>query len=96
MIMFSRGCLYILLLELFIFANVRAVNYVRYPIQYHSQTDRGTYNFGYDTGSFGAHSFHHEERDDNGIVRGRYGYTDPYGKLRIVQYEAGPFGYRPK
>ncbi|XP_076315696.1 adult-specific rigid cuticular protein 11.9-like isoform X2 [Tachypleus tridentatus] len=64
--------------------------------RYHSQTDRGTYNFGYDTGSFGAHSFHHEERDDNGIVRGRYGYTDPYGKLRIVQYEAGPFGYRPK
>ncbi|XP_022248219.1 uncharacterized protein LOC111087096 [Limulus polyphemus] len=71
-----------------------AVDYVHHPIQYQSKTDQNTYNFGYDTGLLGAHSFHHEHRDDNGIVRGRYGYTGPEGKLKVVEYEAGPAGYR--
>ncbi|XP_076365413.1 uncharacterized protein LOC143254322 isoform X1 [Tachypleus tridentatus] len=71
-----------------------AVDYVHHPIQYESKTNQNTYNFGYDTGLLGAHSFRYEHKDDNGIVRGRYGYTGPDGKLRVVEYEAGPGGYR--
>ncbi|XP_022237506.1 uncharacterized protein LOC111084988 [Limulus polyphemus] len=85
--------LFFTLLGLITATTILAVDYVHHPIQYHSQTDRGTYNFGYDTGLFGAHSFRQEHRDENGIVRGRYGYTDPHGKLRVVHYEAGTFGY---
>jgi hypothetical protein len=72
---------------------VSAEDYVHSPIQYQSQTDSGTYNFGYDTGLFGSHQFHQEYKDDSGQVRGRYGYTDPFGKLRLVHYTSGPQGY---
>jgi hypothetical protein len=72
---------------------VTAEDYVHSPIQYQSQTDSGTYNFGYDTGLFGSHQFHQEYKDDSGQVRGRYGYTDPFGKLRLVHYTSGPQGY---
>lgn len=34
-----------------------------------------------------------EYKDADGVVRGRYGYTDPNGKLRVVEYEAGPNGF---
>lgn len=67
--------------------------------QYNAQVDgRGTYNFAYDTSHQpqDAHSLHMEYRDANGIVRGRYGYTDPRGKLRIVEYEAGPEGFKAR
>ncbi|XP_076357772.1 uncharacterized protein LOC143250720 [Tachypleus tridentatus] len=92
-VMVDQGPLFSTFIELIVVTTVLAVDYVHYPIQYHSQTDRGTYNFGYDTGLFGAHSFRKEHRDESGIVRGRYGYTDPHGKLRIIHYEAGTFGY---
>ncbi|XP_076318750.1 uncharacterized protein LOC143229826 [Tachypleus tridentatus] len=92
--MYNQDLLFISFIGLVTVTAVLAVDYVHHPIQYHSQTDRGTYNFGYDTGLFGAHSFRQEYREENGIVRGRYGYTDPYGKLRVVYYEAGPLGYK--
>ncbi|XP_013772778.1 cell wall protein IFF6-like [Limulus polyphemus] len=92
--MYNQDFLFITFVGLITATAVLTVDYVHHPIQYHSQTDRGTYNFGYDTGLFGAHSFRQEYRDENGVVRGRYGYTDPYGKLRVVYYEAGPLGYK--
>lgn len=49
---------------------------------------------GYDTGLFGAHQFHQERKDKGGQVNGRYGYTDPNGKLRLVYYTSGPQGYQ--
>ena len=35
--------------------------------------------------------FRYEERDNNGVVHGRYGYYDQYGKLNIVNYTADPY-----
>lgn len=35
-------------------------------------------------------TFRIEERDAAGIVHGRYGYYDPSGKFRIVNYSAHP------
>ncbi|GIZ00448.1 uncharacterized protein CEXT_456521 [Caerostris extrusa] len=65
--------------------------------QYNSVVDpsTGRYNFAYDTGHDNeiAHSLHMQYQDADGIVRGRYGYTDPRGKLRMVEYEAGPNGF---
>ncbi|XP_053210007.1 uncharacterized protein LOC128393815 [Panonychus citri] len=63
-------------------------DYVHNPIQYQSLNNRGGYNFGYDTGLSGSHQFHQESKDDFGVVRGRYGYTDPNGKLRLVYYSS--------
>lgn len=70
-------------------------DFVHNPIQYHRQNPRsGSYNYGYDTGLFGSHSFHMENKDaSSGQVRGRYGYTDPDGKLRLTYYTAGPQGF---
>ncbi|XP_015904189.1 uncharacterized protein [Parasteatoda tepidariorum] len=65
--------------------------------QYQSAIDplTGRYNFAYDTGNDNniAHSMHMQYQDADGMVRGRYGYTDPRGKLRMVEYEAGPDGF---
>lgn len=33
-----------------------------------------------------------EERLRDGRVKGRYGFYDPKGKLRVVNYVAGPAG----
>lgn len=70
-------------------------NLVDHSIQYQRlNPSRGTYNYGYDTGLSGSHSFHQEKKDPvTGTVRGRYGYTDPNGHLRLTNYEAGPNGY---
>ena len=34
--------------------------------------------------------FRYEERDEYGVVHGRYGYYDQHGKLNIVNYTADP------
>jgi len=49
-----------------------------------------SYRFGYDTGKGADRTFRFEERDSAGIVHGRYGYYDPSGKFRIVNYSAHP------
>ena len=72
---------------------VECENYIHNPIQYYSQNQKGSYNFGYDTGVWGAHQFHQENKDESGEVRGRYGYTDPDGNLRLVYYTAGVNGF---
>lgn len=59
------------------------------------QQGPNSYRFGYDTGK-GAHRvFRIEERDAEGIIHGRYGYYDPTGKFRIVNYSAHPkYGFQ--
>ncbi|XP_054153120.1 uncharacterized protein LOC128951860 [Oppia nitens] len=53
-----------------------------------------SYDFKYSTGSEGpAQLFREEHRDHDGSVRGKYGYVDPNGKLRVVEYRAGANGY---
>lgn len=54
------------------------------------------YQFAYNTGSGSsadASHFREESRDARGLVVGKYGYVDPYGKLRVVSYTAGPQGF---
>ncbi|OQR70735.1 hypothetical protein BIW11_11434 [Tropilaelaps mercedesae] len=73
----------------------QAIDYTHDQIQYQSlATKSGAYNFGYDTGVFGAHSFHRQWRDEAGEVRGQFGYTDPNGDLRTTHYKAGKDGYQ--
>ncbi|CAG2114862.1 unnamed protein product, partial [Medioppia subpectinata] len=53
-----------------------------------------SYDFKYSTGREGpAQLFREEHRDHDGTVRGKYGYVDPNGKLRVVEYTAGAQGY---
>ena len=69
----------------------------RYPFaqvaqRYEEQSPETTYyapqgyRFGYSTtgqqGSDVAQHFREESRDESGYVVGKYGYVDPYGKLR--------------
>ncbi|KAI9565972.1 Cuticle protein 6 [Daphnia sinensis] len=56
----------------------------------------GAYTFGYDTGGGEHQSYRVETRSPDGTVTGRYGYVDPEGVLRIVDYVADRRGYRPK
>lgn len=36
--------------------------------------------------------FRHEEKDGNGLVKGKYGFYDKNGKLHVVNYSAHPKG----
>jgi hypothetical protein len=63
----------------------------RLQFQIHGQGGPNSYRFGYDTGLGYNRQFRYEERDDHGVLHGRYGYyTD--GKLQIVNYSADPVG----
>ncbi|GBM20545.1 hypothetical protein AVEN_123280-1, partial [Araneus ventricosus] len=53
----------------------------------------GTYKFGYDTGPGPNQSFRQEERGPGGEVKGRYGYVEPSGALRVVEYMADSTGF---
>ncbi|GFY23285.1 uncharacterized protein TNCV_3939811 [Trichonephila clavipes] len=53
----------------------------------------GTYKFGYDTGPGPNQSFRQEERGPEGEVKGRYGYVEPSGALRVVEYRADSTGF---
>lgn len=62
--------------------------------QIHGQEGPQSYRFGHDTGLGYNRQFRYEERDDYGVVKGRYGYYDQYGQLKIVNYMADPIsGY---
>jgi len=62
--------------------------------QIHGQEGPQSYRFGHDTGIGYNRQFRYEERDDYGVVKGRYGYYDQHGQLRIVNYSADPItGY---
>lgn len=54
----------------------------------------GEYSSGHDKGSEDAAGhFRHEERLDDGSVRGRYGYTDSNGLQKVVEYFADESGF---
>ncbi|GBM78343.1 hypothetical protein AVEN_27938-1 [Araneus ventricosus] len=53
------------------------------------------YNFGYEFGDgLGMSQYRHETSDGTGPVKGSYGYTDPLGQYRKVEYLAGVDGFK--
>ncbi|XP_023725686.2 uncharacterized protein LOC111874421 [Cryptotermes secundus] len=56
----------------------------------------GSYHFGYDTGLMRYQSFREEVRDPTGRIKGKFGFIDPRGLLRITEYTADKLGYRAK
>lgn len=42
----------------------------------------------------GADQYREEKMDDNGYLTGRYGYKDPYGLYREVEYQADKDGFK--
>ncbi|CAN7989546.1 unnamed protein product [Ixodes hexagonus] len=63
----------------------------QYLLQDHA--GKGSYKFGYDTGEGPHQNFRQEERSSDGTVRGRYGYMDANGYLRVVEYVADDSGF---
>ncbi|CAH0627215.1 unnamed protein product [Chrysodeixis includens] len=67
----------------------------RTEFRMHGMKGPHSYQFGYDTGKGKNRQFRFEERDNDGIVKGHYGYVDRSGKLRVVNYSAHPeYGFR--
>ncbi|XP_023947914.2 uncharacterized protein LOC112052902 [Bicyclus anynana] len=67
----------------------------RTEFRMHGMKGPNSYQFGYDTGKGKNRQFRYEERDNDGHVRGHYGYVDKFGKLRVVNYDADPeLGFR--
>ncbi|XP_047986192.1 uncharacterized protein LOC125226296 [Leguminivora glycinivorella] len=67
----------------------------RTEFRMHGMKGPHSYQFGYDTGKGKNRQFRFEERDNDGHVRGHYGYVDKHGKLRVVNYDADPkLGFR--
>lgn len=62
----------------------------RLSFQIHGQEGPHSYRFGYDTGVGYNRQFRYEERDQYGVLHGRYGYYDQEGKLQVVNYTADP------
>ncbi|CAH2075224.1 unnamed protein product, partial [Iphiclides podalirius] len=67
----------------------------RTEFRMHGMKGPHSYQFGYDTGKGKNRQFRYEERDNDGHVRGHYGYVGKNGKLRVVNYDADPeHGFR--
>ncbi|QQP51971.1 Putative LOC101741297, partial [Caligus rogercresseyi] len=67
----------------------------RLEFQIHGHEGPNSYRYGYDTGHGYNRQFRYEEKDKDGMVHGRYGYFDPYGKLHVVNYSSHPeHGYK--
>lgn len=67
----------------------------RTEFRMHGMKGPHSYQFGYDTGKGKNRQFRYEERDNDGLVKGHYGYMDRAGKLRVVNYSAHPeHGFR--
>ncbi|XP_054714274.1 cuticle protein 10.9-like [Uloborus diversus] len=53
------------------------------------------YQFGYELeDGFGMSQYRSEASDGTGVVKGSYGYMDPFGVYRKVEYTADDNGYR--
>ncbi|XP_050461362.1 uncharacterized protein LOC126856673 [Cataglyphis hispanica] len=61
----------------------------RIDFQIRNHRGLGTYIFGFDTGSGKNRQFKMEERLQDGSVKGRYGFYDAKGQLKIISYIAG-------
>ncbi|KAI4465354.1 insect cuticle protein [Holotrichia oblita] len=60
----------------------------RYQFHMHGHKGPNSYKWGFDTGK----RFRFEERDEDGYVKGQYGYYDKSGKLHMFHYDADPHG----
>lgn len=60
--------------------------------QINKHNEDGSYTYGYE-GADG--SFKIETKLATGEVKGKYGYTDETGKVRIVEYGANKYGFQP-
>ncbi|XP_032663003.1 uncharacterized protein LOC116840433 isoform X2 [Odontomachus brunneus] len=69
----------------------------RVDFQIRNHRGPGTYIFGFDTGHGKNRQYRLEERLRDGSVKGRYGFYDAKGKLRIINYVAEPSnGYQER
>lgn len=64
----------------------------RIEFQIRNHQGPGTYIFGFDTGHGKNRHYRVEERFRNGSVKGRYGFYDANGKLKIIDYVGGLIG----
>ncbi|GIY17163.1 hypothetical protein CDAR_422511 [Caerostris darwini] len=74
-----------------------APNYARqgYNPDIYESARAEPYDFGFQsTDEFGTIMNRQESSDSNGAVRGSYGYTDPFGVFRHVDYVADEYGFR--
>ncbi|XP_044740316.1 translation initiation factor IF-2-like [Chrysoperla carnea] len=60
--------------------------------QINRHNEDGSYTYGYE-GADG--SFKIETKLTNGEVKGKYGYVDSNGKVRVVEYGANKYGFQP-
>ncbi|CAH0553799.1 unnamed protein product [Brassicogethes aeneus] len=60
--------------------------------QINRHNEDGSYTYGYESGDG---SFKIETKDPNGEVKGKYGYVDDTGKVRVVEYGATKHGFQP-
>lgn len=63
----------------------------RLSFQIHGHDGPHSYRYGYDTGNGYNRQFRYEERDGKGQLKGRYGFFDKYGDLKVVNYSADPY-----
>ena len=60
--------------------------------QINRHNEDGSYTYGYE-GADG--SFKIETKAANGEVKGKYGYVDESGKVKVVEYGANKYGFQP-
>ncbi|XP_073949914.1 uncharacterized protein [Choristoneura fumiferana] len=60
--------------------------------QINRHNEDGSYTYGYEAADG---SFKIETKAQNGEVKGKYGYKDDTGKVRVVEYGANKFGFQP-
>lgn len=63
----------------------------RLSFQIHGHDGPHSYRYGYDTGNGYNRQFRYEERNGAGHLKGRYGFFDKYGELKVVNYSADPY-----
>lgn len=71
---------------------INAKNPFRICLFFNRHNEDGSYTYGYE-GADG--SFKIETKSANGEVKGKYGYTDETGKVRVVEYGANKYGFQP-
>ncbi|XP_074596489.1 uncharacterized protein LOC141851640 [Brevipalpus obovatus] len=61
-------------------------------VQYHEQGYNGidSYRYGFEVSDHFNPQTRHEERDENGMVKGRYSYVEPSGRIREIHYASDP------
>ncbi|CAK1540792.1 unnamed protein product [Leptosia nina] len=60
--------------------------------QINRHNEDGSYTYGYEAGDG---SFKIETKSPTGEVKGKYGYKDDTGKLRVIEYGANKYGFQP-